>query len=228
MNEDSIDAQFASLENCAPYRGADDPYHQIRPHFLDLLSAKKQKLRLLEIGSRNVTGQVRKELFPNTDYVGFDIHAGDNVDVVGDAHQLSSYFEPESFDAVFTMSVFEHLLMPWKVVLEMNKVLKPSGLVYLTTHPTWPAHELPWDFWRFQKNSFYGLFNRYTGFSIEKLEEGLPCRIVSLVDDEATRPLLYEKANLGVALIARKTGESDPELKWDVNLDDVADSSYPT
>ena len=30
--------------------------------------------------------------FNKSEYIGFDYYAGDNVDVVGDAHKLSSYF----------------------------------------------------------------------------------------------------------------------------------------
>ena len=60
----------------------------------------KPGMRILEIGSREVTAQstARKE-FVNATYVGFDYYAGNNVDVVGDAHKLSSYFkEEEKFD----------------------------------------------------------------------------------------------------------------------------------
>ena len=61
-------------------------------------------------------------MFPSVGrYVGFDIHPGAGVDVVGDAHKLSTYFPLNSFDAVFAFSVFEHLVFPWKVALQ-NKI----------------------------------------------------------------------------------------------------------
>ena len=71
------------------------------------------------------------------------------MDVMGDAHKLSDYFDKDSFDVIFSMSVFEHLAMPWKVALELNKVLKPGGMMLHTTHQTWPLHEEPWDYWRY-------------------------------------------------------------------------------
>ena len=51
----------------------------------------KPGMRVLEIGSREVTGSsnARKE-FTEAKYVGFDYYPGDNVDVVGDAHKLST------------------------------------------------------------------------------------------------------------------------------------------
>lgn len=41
---------------------------------------------ILEVGSRRVCGYV-KENFKNANYTGFDYYAGENVDVVGDAHK---------------------------------------------------------------------------------------------------------------------------------------------
>lgn len=74
----------------------------------------KPGMRVLEVGSRNVTGANFPDKFDNAEYVGFDFHSGENVDVVGDAHKLSSYFAPgEQFDLIFSSAVFEHLHMPW-------------------------------------------------------------------------------------------------------------------
>jgi hypothetical protein len=51
----------------------------------------KPGLRVLEIGSREVTGASHaRQAFANAEYVGFDYYPGDNVNVVGDAHKLSS------------------------------------------------------------------------------------------------------------------------------------------
>ncbi len=67
------------------------------------------------------------------DYVGMDIREGANVDRVGDAHELSSVFPDQKFDGVMSFSVVEHLLMPWKVVIELNHVLN-TGAVGLFIH----------------------------------------------------------------------------------------------
>lgn len=89
----------------------------------------KPGMSVLEIGSREVTGasNARKE-FSKAEYVGFDYYPGDNVDIVGDAHKLSSYFENgKQFDIVFSSAVFEHFAMPWIVATEIAKILKVGG-----------------------------------------------------------------------------------------------------
>lgn len=210
-------------------RGLDDPFHVVFNEFLSL-SKQASSPRILEIGSRNVSGVTRKDLFSNfTEHVGFDVIAGDGVDIVGDAHKLSENFSLDYFDSIYSISVFEHLLFPWKCVLEINKVLRTGGYVFVSTHPAWPTHELPWDFWRFPQNGFHALFNQYTGFEIISLTEGLPCKIYSLVDDAATRKNCFGAMNQGVALIARKTGNYRSDLlKWDIEVSNVVDTMYPS
>ena len=53
----------------------------------------KKGMKILEIGSRWVTGDYFKPYFSEAEYVGFDYYPGKNVDVVGDAHKLSTYFK---------------------------------------------------------------------------------------------------------------------------------------
>jgi len=209
-------------------RGRDDPYHAVFASFISL-TEQAPAPSILEIGSRNVTGVTRRNLFAHcADYVGFDVVAGEGVDIVGDAHRLSKCFPAARFDFVYAISVFEHLLFPWKVVLEINKVLKPEGYVYVSTHPVWPEHEMPWDFWRFPHNGFHALFNQYTGFEVVSLAEGLPCRTYSLVDDAPTRGNCFGTTNQGVALIARKICDFRSDLlKWDIEVSDVIDTTYP-
>jgi len=210
-------------------RSVDDPFHGVFKEFLSL-STQTPCPRILEIGSRNVSGVTRKNLFSNyTEYVGFDVIAGEGVDIVGDAHNLSKLFPLEYFDFIYSISVFEHLLFPWKCVLEINKAMKTGGYVFVSTHPAWPTHELPWDFWRFPQNGFHALFNQYTGFEIVSLTEGLPCKIYSLVDDAPTRKNCFGTLNQGVSLIARKIGNYRSDLlKWDIEVSDVVDTMYPS
>lgn len=106
------------------------PVHVGHSKWVDYLAEhfNKPGMRILEIGSRNVTGTNLRGRFFNAEYVGFDFYAGENVDVVGDAHRLSSYFDQEQrFDLIFSSAVFEHLHMPWVVAEEIRKLLKVGG-----------------------------------------------------------------------------------------------------
>jgi SAM-dependent methyltransferase len=200
-----------------------DPYHRIGATF-------QQRVReigsgmILEIGSRS--GGVYTGFIPSTmKYVGIDIVEGPNVDVVGDAHSLSKYFEPSTFDAVFSIAVFEHLLMPWKVAIEINKILKMNGLLLIGTHQTFPLHAEPWDFWRFSDHSWRGIFNKYTGFEVLDTAMGEPAFIVGSFLNRMTYRLDEQRAFMASTVICRKIGEST--LEWPVDLERLIQTPYP-
>ena len=135
-------------------------------------------MRILEIGSREVTGKsaARKE-FSKAKYVGFDFYPGNNVDIVGDAHKLSSYFQSEeAFDIVYSSACFEHFAMPWIVALEIAKVLKVGGIVFIETHFSYSSHERPWHFFQFSDMALRVLFSQALGF--ECIEAGMSNPIV--------------------------------------------------
>lgn len=144
-------------------------------------------MRILEIGSREVTGKsnARTE-FGEAEYVGFDFYPGENVDVVGDAHRLSSYFaENERFDIIYSSACFEHFAMPWVVACEIAKMLKVGGYVFVETHFSYSSHERPWHFFQFSDMALKVLFSQALGF--ECIEAGMSNPIVgrfsSLADD---------------------------------------------
>ena len=135
-------------------------------------------MRVLEIGNREVTGpsNARKE-FSKAEYVGFDYYPGDNVDIVGDAHKLSSYFkEGERFDIVYSSACFEHFAMPWIVAVEIAKILKVGGIVFVETHFSFSSHERPWHFFQFSDMALKVLFSEALGF--ECMEAGMSNPII--------------------------------------------------
>jgi len=133
----------------------------------------KPGMRILEIGSREVTcpSNARNEFAP-AEYVGFDFYPGKNVDVVGDAHKLSSYFKAgEQFDIIYSSACFEHFAMPWIVAVEIAKILKVGGLVFVETHFSYSSHERPWHFFQFSDMALRVLFSEALGF--ECIEAGM-------------------------------------------------------
>ena len=203
-----------------------EPSHQVFERFVREVNALGRP-RVLEIGARARSGTTQRGRFPGADYVGLDVVAGENVDVVGDAHAQGQLWPGDGFDAVFGVSVFEHLAMPWKAVLEMNRVLRPGGLACVFTHPAYPPHDRPWDFWRYAPEAFEVLFARATGFELVACAEGLRAAIVPLADEPALTGLWREPVWLAVCALARKIGPPDPRLRWDVPLEEVLTSRYP-
>jgi len=133
--------------------------------------------RILEIGSRQESGRPSmRSKFDQAEYIGFDYYAGQNVDVVGDAHRLSSYFENQHFDIIFSNASFEHFAMPWIVSSEIVKLLKVGGIVFIETHFSFSSHERPWHFFQFSDKAMEVLFPRAMG--IEVLESGVSNPIV--------------------------------------------------
>ncbi|MBU0830139.1 MAG: class I SAM-dependent methyltransferase [Gammaproteobacteria bacterium] len=181
---------------------------------------------VVEIGARARSGITRRHLIPSQHkYLGVDIRDGENVDLVLDAHQLSSKIEAASVDALFCFSVFEHLAMPWKVALEINKVLKVGGVGFIMTHQSWPVHDAPWDYWRFADQSWKALFNRQTGFALLDAKMSDPAYIVPRI---ATPERLFDEQAGGFlqsAAFFQKTSETT--LSWDVSLDDLESGEYP-
>jgi SAM-dependent methyltransferase len=99
-------------------------------------------------------------------YIGVDIHPAPNVDIVGDAHFLANLVGAEAVDGVFSVSVLEHLSLPWIMAGEINRALRDGGWVFHLTHQTWPVHEQPNDFWRFSDEGLKVLFGLSTGFEV--------------------------------------------------------------
>lgn len=159
--------------------------HMKWPDYIYELGNKPEK-RILEIGSREVTGKSKaRQNLSKAQYIGFDYYSGANVDVVGDAHKLSSYFEnEEKFDIIFSSACFEHFAMPWKVASEISKVLKVGGYLMIETHFAYSSHERPWHFFHFTDIGLKTLFSPALGF--ECIEAGmsnpLVARFSSLAD----------------------------------------------
>lgn len=190
----------------------------------------KDGYRVLEIGSRNVTGNNFRSRFSKANYVGFDFYAGENVDIVGDAHKLSSYFaDDDRFDLIFSSAVFEHLHMPWIVATEIQKLLKVGGHVFVETHFSYIAHERPWNFFQFSDMGLRALFNNALGFDL--IDSGMSNPMGGYFSRQSDKYLRYQTAvelYCHSEIFCRKRSEVDG-FKWqEVEIDDVVDGTrYP-
>jgi hypothetical protein len=209
-----------------PTPDTDAYYGTIREFFRHIAALPSGTL--LELGSRNRSGNtIDHKIPPGWKYIGADVLAGEHVDLIADAHELSRHVAPRSIDAVFSRSTFEHLAMLWKAVLEINQILVMGGLVLIASHQTWPVHEYPCDYFRFSDQAWHSLLNPATGFEIIRTGMGLTASVrPHVIDSDGVAGLeAFGNAYLGSAVLARKIKETT--LRWDVSLTDIANQTYP-
>jgi hypothetical protein len=221
----TFDDSTAIALDVAKVFNENDPVRHVRREFVRMLESISHG-RVLEIGSRARSGHDYKYLVPpDLEYVGVDILPGPNVDVVGDAHKLSSLFVPDSFDAVYSIAVFEHLVMPWRVALEMNKVMKVGAFAWILTHQSFPLHDEPWDFWRYSQDTWRALFNQGTGFEVIEARMGEPVTIVGNIWNTITQDWDRAAAYMSSQVLIRKI--SATELTWNVEPESLLSAPYP-
>ena len=109
---------------------------------------------VVDIGSYDVNGTL-KPLFAGSKYIGLDQSAGPNVDVVAQA--TNTPFADSSVDVIVSTSCFEHDECFWETFLEMCRILKPGGIIYVNAPSAGPYHGFPGDCWRFYKDSWKAL-----------------------------------------------------------------------
>lgn len=105
-------------------------------------------------------------------YVGIDLpstgYGTRALDVLGDAHNLP--FGASTFDTVLCTEVLEHVPEPSQVLSEVNRVLKPGGVLILTVPLTWGLHEAPHDYYRYTEFGVRYLVEK-AGFSLVVLNK---------------------------------------------------------
>jgi SAM-dependent methyltransferase len=91
---------------------------------------------VLEVGSKFVNGRVRNA---SMQYIGIDMRLGPDVDVQARGEALP--FSDNQFATVISCGTLEHASAWRAVCVEMCRVLRPAGLLALSTHNSqWPEH----------------------------------------------------------------------------------------
>lgn len=138
--------------------------------FFETYCANLDGAVVYDVGAQNVNGSLRDVCLPHLGYVGVDFVEGNGVDIVlDDPYKLP--FADSSLDVIVCSSCFEHSQFFWLVFLEMIRVLKPQGLLYLNVPSNGSFHRYPVDCWRFYPDA---------GRALEALagREGYPTRLL--------------------------------------------------
>lgn len=121
--------------------------------FLD----EKNILSILDVGSMNIHGTYRKIFIDKKiKYIGIDLKKGNGVDIV--LKDPYSYpFLSESMDVVISGQTFEHCEFFWNAFVEMSRVLKKGGYIFLISPSAGNIHRSPVDCYRFYPDSYIAL-----------------------------------------------------------------------
>jgi FkbM family methyltransferase len=134
-------------------------YNHIKACVETYMDASKS-YRVLDFGARMSRKQhlIHRDLFRQFkgEYIGMDVLAGDNVDVVM-PKPYTVPFDNESMDVVVSGQVFEHVPFFWVSFLEMARVLKVGGHIFLTAPSRGHTHSHPFDCWRFYPDGYKAL-----------------------------------------------------------------------
>lgn len=133
---------------------------------------------VLEVGSYLVPGQETvadlRPLLGSKQHIGIDMRPGPGVDSVENVESLP---RPDaSVGTVFALNVFEHVEHFWRGFEEIQRVLRPDGLVLVSCPFYFRIHAYPCDYWRF------------TPWALESLLDQLPTKIIGF-HGPAKRPL---------------------------------------
>tara|TARA_Y100000389_G_scaffold129092_1_gene126541 strand:- start:2087 stop:2857 length:771 start_codon:yes stop_codon:yes gene_type:complete len=101
--------------------------------FVESYFPNNEGLKLVDIGSRLRTPEKKikwRGLLKNFKYIGVDLVEGENVDIILD-DPYAYPFEDNSVDVIIANSIFEHSEFFWELFLELLRILKPTGILYI-------------------------------------------------------------------------------------------------
>jgi uncharacterized protein YbaR (Trm112 family) len=99
-------------------------------------------------------------LDPAIELIETDVAFGARTGLICDAHDLP--FLDGSFDGVIAQAVLEHVVDPFRCVAEIERVLRPGGLVYGETPFMQQVHMGRYDFLRFSHLGHRKLFQNFS------------------------------------------------------------------
>lgn len=156
----------------------------------------KLRGRVLDIGCGY---QPYKQLLHQCDYVGMDLDESRKPDLVGSVLDIPQ--EDNSFDGAIFSEVIEHIPEPDVALSEINRCLRPSGILYITAPQSWGIHYAPHDYFRFTRYGLLHLLEK-NGFEVMTIEKiGGAASLISsaltvFIADKIVRPTMSFILNL--------------------------------
>jgi SAM-dependent methyltransferase len=173
---------------------------------------------ILEVGSYLVAGQEElanlRGFFPGKPYVGIDMRAGPGVDSVESVERLPR--GDATVGSVLALNVFEHVERFWRGFEEVQRVLRPDGLLLVSCPFYFHIHAYPSDYWRFTPEALLSLLgnlpSRIVGYHGPR---NRPLEVWVLAAGRAFRPITEVDHARFRELIRRYARQP---LRWDKSL----------
>jgi SAM-dependent methyltransferase len=150
---------------------------------------------IYEFGSFQVPGQEGfadiRPLFPGKKYIGADMREGPGVDVILNLHNID--LPTNSVGTVLVLDTLEHVEFVRKAIEEVHRILKPNGILIVSSVLNFPIHDYPFDYWRFTPEGFRSLLKPFTQSLVDFAgESDFPHTVVGVgfkspVPDSTTR-----------------------------------------
>ena len=129
--------------------------------------------RILQVGSRgsvsdrnelNWRSLIARRFEGRARFVGIDLLTGPDVDqqldICASPRAISSALGREAFDLIVCCHVLEHTPAPMRAARNIESLLRPGGLAYISTPWSQAFHAAPDDYWRFSRRGLALLFQR--------------------------------------------------------------------
>ncbi len=113
---------------------------------------------------------LRNFYYPNV--VNLDIVDYPTTDVISIGEKLP--FKSNSFDAVFSLAVLEHVKNPFECAKEITRVLKPGGTLYAAVPFLQPFHGYPDHYYNMTSSGLKNLFSELEALECTVELPGLP------------------------------------------------------
>ena len=129
-------------------------------------AGRSDAVTVLDVGSRILKEQSSYKplvLDLGWQYLGLDIQAGLNVDLVCP----SPYQFPlsdQAVDLVISGQALEHVEFPWETMKEIQRVLKPCGIAIVIAPSSGREHRFPTDCYRYYPDGMKAL-GKWAGFN---------------------------------------------------------------
>jgi SAM-dependent methyltransferase len=129
---------------------------------------------VLDIGSMDINGTLKDFVPSGMNYCGADLFDGKNVNIVL-SNPYNFPFAEGDCDLIVSTSCFEHDQFFWLTFIEMSRVVRRGGFIYISAPVGGPVHRHPIDAWRFYPDAGRALesWARFNGHEIDLIESFL-------------------------------------------------------